>query len=355
MAIYDSLALSGTCTHTTPIIRSTSDGNGNYTYATLETNEPTVVGMPNPNPPTPSTKRRNVRRKALIVGINEYENPNNNLSGCVPDAIDMANTLKFLGFPPSKIKLLLNEQATTEGILKGLDWLIKSAAENDVLIFYYSGHGSQVADLNNDEEDSIDEILVPHDIDFHSGKYITDDMLFDRFTSRVPKSVRTDVILDSCFSGSATRSFGNRFSVGNGTLKQRYLPPSVDHQFRINSMVPALTNRNMFGDKTVNGPEEQIGQNNVLLAAGQPDQVVYETVFNGEVRGAHTYHMNNILREHKGDISRIDLYSQLRAAVATDGFVQIPNLEVPSVEMLELFPFRKLSEIDRYEEVKKKK
>lgn len=296
---------------------------------------------------------RYVRRRALVVGINVYENPNNNLNGCVPDAMDVAETLKGLGFPPTRIKLLLNEQATTEGILKGLDWLVKDAAENDVLIFYFSGHGSQIADLNNDEEDRVDEILVPHDINFRDGKYITDDMLFEKFTTKVPKSVRTDVVLDCCFSGSATRSIG-RFSLSNG-IKQRYLPPPVDHQFRLNSMIPALTNRNMLGDKTVNGPEEQIGQNNVLLSACQPDQLAYEAVFgsNNEIRGAHTFYLCNILRAHNGDISRMNLYSELRAAVANDGFPQIPNLEVPSIEMLEIFPFRKLSEIDRYSEIKK--
>ena len=299
----------------------------------------------------PTKKRRNVRRKALIVGINEYENPDNNLSGCVPDALDMAETLKSLGFPPTRIKLLLNEQATTEGILEGLDWLIKDALDNDVLIFYYSGHGSQVADLNNDEGgDRIDEIIVPHDINFREGKYITDDILFEKFTSKVPKTVRTDVILDSCFSGSATRSLG-RFNL-NSTMKQRYLPPPVDHQFRINSTIPALTNRNMFGDKTVNGPEEQIGQNNVLLSAGQADQVVYETVFGNQVRGAHTFYLTNILRAHNGQISRMDLYSELRAAISNDGFPQIPNLEVPSLQALEIFPFTKENQIDRYSEMK---
>lgn len=302
---------------------------------------------------TVTTKRRNVKRKFLGVGINEYENPNNNLDGCVADIKDSAKTLQMFGFPASRQKLLLNEQATTKGILQGLDWLVRDAADDDVLIFHYSGHGSQVADLNNEEHDRLDEIICPYDISWNDEKYITDDMLYEYFTNKVPKTVKTDALLDSCFSGTATRSISGintmLVSLKQGPIRQRYLPPPVNHRSRLQSMVPVMTEKNRFGHKTITD-----NQNNVIWSGCQEYQVSWELMLNGEVRGAFTYYLMDTLREFRGDVTRGDLYTQVRARMADDSFEQIPNLEVPNQEALELFPFRKSSELDRLSELKKK-
>lgn len=296
------------------------------------------------------TKRRNVKRKALFVGINQYENPNNNLSGCVADAQDMASTLKMFGFPASKQKMLINEQATTEGILKGLEWLTKDLANGDVCVFYYSGHGSQVADLNNEEQDRYDEIICPYDISWNGRKYITDDQLYDYFTRRLPSGVRTDVILDSCFSGSATRSI-SRFT--RTDMRQRYLVPPVNHRNRLNSMIPSFAEANLFGSRSVFGPDV-VKQDNVLWSGCQEDQVSWELDFNGQVRGAFTYYFCNILREFQGNATRRSIYGLLRERLHNDGFEQIPNLETPTEKALDIFPFRKASEIDQASELRKK-
>ena len=301
-----------------------------------------------------SKRRRNVRRKALIVGINEYQNPNNNLQGCVPDAQDMAATLRMLGFPASKQRLLINEQASTDGILAGLDWLTKDMASGDVCIFYYSGHGSQVADLNNEETDRLDEIICPWDISWNGRKYITDDQLYDYFSKKVSAGVRTDVVLDSCFSGSATRSFNLNSTLYN--RKQRYLPPPVNHRSRINSMIPTFSERLMFGARSVFGPDI-VKQNNVLWSGCQEDQVSWEMVLGGsgnQVRGAFTYYLCSILREFQGNASRREIYTLMRDRMNQEGFEQIPNLEGPSAEILDIFPFRKASEIDQASEMKKR-
>ena len=305
-----------------------------------------------------TTKRRNVRRKYLGVGINEYENPNNNLSGCVADIQDSANTLKGLGFPASKQKILINEQATTNGILKGLDWLVEGAVEGDVLIFHYSGHGSQVADLNNEEHDGYDEIICPYDISWNNDRYITDDMLYDFLTKRVPKGVRTDVILDSCFSGTATRSLGRDVITMNAgdwppdpkmIKRQRYLVPPVNHRNRLNSMVPVMTDKDRFGHKTITD-----NQNNVLWSGCQEYQVSWEMMLGNQVRGAFTYYLMNVLREFKGDVTRGELYSVVRSRMSDDSFEQTPDLQAPNAEALELAPFRKQSERDKPTEFKKR-
>ncbi len=126
--------------------------------------------------------------KAFLVGINDYAPvgaSGSDLNGCVSDAEDMANTLIICGFDSKDIRICTNKRATKEGILKGLNWLIKGAKKGDSLVFYYSGHGSQVADIDKDEIDRKDEILCPHDTDFATKTYITDDDLRNIFSKIV--------------------------------------------------------------------------------------------------------------------------------------------------------------------------
>jgi hypothetical protein len=291
----------------------------------------------------------------LIVGINDYENPANQLNGCVNDAYDVAETLKILHFPPSHIKLVLDRKATTKGILAGLSWLTKDAVAGDVLVFAYSGHGSYVVDLNDDELDKKDEIICPCDIDWDTETYITDDKLFEYFTKKCPPGVRCDVFLDSCFSGSATRSLNNN---RDEQRKQRFLPPPADHQFRANSMIPLFTDIKPFGRaittlETGKKDIEQVTQNNCLWSGCQEWQTSAEDYMDGKVRGVLTYYLMKIFRASNGDITRGQAYSILRSTIAKDGWDQVPNLEVPNAEAINIFPIRKISEVDRESEVKK--
>ena len=66
-----------------------------------------------------------MNNKALLVGINAYPNPNNNLRGCINDIIDMENFIasKNKVYPKENIKTLTDSRATKKGILSALDWL----------------------------------------------------------------------------------------------------------------------------------------------------------------------------------------------------------------------------------------
>jgi hypothetical protein len=74
--------------------------------------------------------------------------------------------------------------------------------------FHYSGHGSQVQDLNGDEEDGLDETIVPQDGRSGGVRDIVDDELDVIFSKLRARSAV--IVLDSCHSGTATRSFDIR-------------------------------------------------------------------------------------------------------------------------------------------------
>lgn len=87
-----------------------------------------------------------MNNKALLIGINAYPNPNNNLRGCINDIIDMENFIssKNKVYLKNNIKTLTDNKATKQGILAHLDWLLLGASAGDQILFHYSGHGAQL-------------------------------------------------------------------------------------------------------------------------------------------------------------------------------------------------------------------
>ncbi|MDH3402440.1 MAG: caspase family protein [Acidobacteriota bacterium] len=159
----------------------------------------------------------NGNRKALCVGIDDY--PTSPLGGCVNDAELWAQTLEGIGF--AEPVLLTDADATREGILTALGDLVDGAAPGDVLVFQYSGHGTQLPDLDGDEDDSNDESLCP--VDFDEGAFVIDDDLW-ALLGRLGEGVSLTVFLDCCHSGSATRVAAGRAARPRAsTAKARFL------------------------------------------------------------------------------------------------------------------------------------
>ena len=147
--------------------------------------------------------------RALLVGIDQYPKVKP-LEGSINDVQTMRQfALDTLGYRPDQIQVLLDGEATRAGILSALDrWLIEGSQPGDRVLFYYSGHGFQMPDADGDEKDRLDETLVSVDTEPDGqGGYrnmISDDELktrFDRLADR-----QTTVIIDSCHSGTITRS-----------------------------------------------------------------------------------------------------------------------------------------------------
>ena len=105
-------------------------------------------------------------KKALLVGINEYQSAND-LRGCVNDILDTHFSLRSLfNFQTKEIRVLTDSRATKDAIIHRLKWLVKNASQGDFLVFHFSGHGSQIRDRDGDEEltDHLDELICPHDM-----------------------------------------------------------------------------------------------------------------------------------------------------------------------------------------------
>ena len=77
-------------------------------------------------------------QRALLVGINKYRIPGAGLSGCVNDVTNVRDILlKYFRFTVKQIRMVADERATKEGILKRLRWLVKDAKAGDRFIISF--------------------------------------------------------------------------------------------------------------------------------------------------------------------------------------------------------------------------
>lgn len=286
-------------------------------------------------------------KKALLVGINRYPDPRNELKGCVNDVRQMEGTLKTrYGFPgDGNMRILTDARATTEAILDSLAWLTAGASPGDSLVFHYSGHGSQVPDKNGDETtDRLDEILCPYDLDWKHP--LTDDDLAAACAG-VPRGALLTVILDCCHSGTGLRDFvlsGNLHYLASLTrpanlehsgrtisrgdfVRPRGIPPSdapdrhrcLPHPETPNPTRPRRAARR-FG-VCVNRT------NAVLIAACRDDQTSADAWIAGGYHGALTYHLCRALGNEPRDLTYRALVSAAGTAISRAGFDQVPQLE----------------------------
>src|SRR5438094_1554223 len=178
-----------------------------------------VVALTGAFAPTVHHPPRPPRRLALLIGISDYKNfqpdgppGQSDLNGPANDVPRIKTSLRRYGFDgDSSVRVLLNAQASRQGITDGFKWLAQQATDTaDVVVIFYSGHGSFTKDLNGDEAlvtpgDTLDEALVPWDaMDIHDpAQLVIDDQIGNWLKALGTTNVT--LIIDGCFSGTATR------------------------------------------------------------------------------------------------------------------------------------------------------
>jgi hypothetical protein len=160
------------------------------------------------------------QRRALLIGINDYTASTirmaarpaapgrdwPNLGGAVNDVAILREMLVLLyGFDARDVVTLTDQAATREAILGAVErHLVAPAAKDDVLFFYYAGHGSQVRNTRSDEPDQLDESIIPADSRLGVSD-IRDKELRRLFNRMLDRGARLTVLLDSCNSASGAR------------------------------------------------------------------------------------------------------------------------------------------------------
>jgi len=157
-------------------------------------------------------------RSALLIGINDYSAKGlpvvgtpapgrdwPDLSGAVNDTVAMRDLLMLLhGFESRDVVTLNDQAATRNAILAAANRIAATAAKDDVIFFYFSGHGSQVKNSRSDEPDKLDESIIPAD-SRRGAPDIRDKELRRIFNAILDRGARLTVMIDACHSGSGAR------------------------------------------------------------------------------------------------------------------------------------------------------
>ena len=160
------------------------------------------------SPVSPEGDGKIRKRRALLIGIDRYRHVSS-LIGTTNDARAMkAFATSHLGFPDGDVKMLLDGEATRDNILAAIaEWLIDGTGPGDDVLLYYSGHGFQQIDENDDEIDRLDETLVPVDAvvgeDGVARGMIADDEIA-ALLAQLPGR-RVQLVIDACHSGTSDR------------------------------------------------------------------------------------------------------------------------------------------------------
>jgi len=252
-------------------------------------------------------------RSALLIGINDYTAsrlatvgaaaPNRdwpNLFGAVNDAAAMRELLLLLrGFDARDVVLLTDQSATRNAILAAANRLAATASKDDIVFFYFAGHGSQVKNSGSDEPDKLDESIVPAD-SRRGAPDIRDKDLRRIFNAILDRGAHLTVMIDACHSGSGAR--------GLFTLAR---PRGIRPDLR------DVADRRDYGPRPEN-------RGALVISASHDDEEARETRDHQTTHGAFTWAWMRAMRDAAPDESAAETFARAQARLRAEMPFQSP-------------------------------
>jgi len=255
-----------------------------------------------------------MKNKALLVGINKYPDPRNELRGCVNDILEMEHFIAETNKVYSKqnIKKLTNKEATKKEIITQIKWLIEGAEDGDQLLFHYSGHGAQLPTrFNSLEKDGLDEIICPYDFDGTNNTSLRDKEFAQLFAA-IPKGVHFVWISDSCHAEDLSRD-----------------PFKVDEEdFNANNThYRFFTGLHHFEQRVENIAPVISPLNGALLSACQSHELSADTYINKRFIGAFTHYLIENLNKYSDAKNIRSIIGLVNKDLEKKGYDQNPQSE----------------------------
>ncbi|KAH8101125.1 peptidase C14, caspase domain-containing protein [Cristinia sonorae] len=164
---------------------------------------------------SPPLSLRVPQKKALLIAVRygQLRDWNLELPATHRDPITTRNLLQDVyGWKSEDITILMDDgkhrDPTRDNIIQAMKELVMDAQSGDHFVFMFSGHGGQVADLDNDEDDGFDEVIWPSDIQLdqidltYQKNCILDDEIKKILVASLPAESRLVMLFDCCHSGT---------------------------------------------------------------------------------------------------------------------------------------------------------
>lgn len=266
-------------------------------------------------------------RRALLIAISQYRNPAWNLDGPSNDLAVMYRALtEQFGFGRDDIEILRDEEATRDGILAGFDRLIDRTRDDDIVVVFYAGHGSQMTCREGDEADGMDETLVPHDSGREGledgssdNKDITDDELHEILQRIGARTSYTTLIFDCCHAGTITRDpFATKLrSIESDERDPDELPPSP---IQTDAVTRSTRNAGPAGFLT-------LSDKYVLIAGCADGERSAEKRVGRDHFGALTWYLTREIAQATPGTTYRDVFERITGRVTADRAEQHPQME----------------------------
>ena len=150
-------------------------------------------------------------KHALLIGLGEYRDGRYFLEGPPNDVESIQRLLiSNWSFDPSQVRTLINQEATKGNIMTALGDLERSTRPGDLILFYFSGHGTSAFDPQNAGLglDKYTGALVPHDFRAAAGetiKTVRSRLLIGKqdlrpILERLDRDRQVVGLIDACYS-----------------------------------------------------------------------------------------------------------------------------------------------------------
>jgi len=247
---------------------------------------------------------------ALVVGIDDYT-AQRKLKGAVADARDIARSLQSLGV--ADLTVLIDQQATREAFLAGMERLVRNAKTDDLVIVSFAGHGTQLKEsVKNSKPDHLDEVYVLAKFDERISSGFAERIIGPEMKHWIAELDRKGVdvlfVADTCHGGGLTRDQDPRES-----------------EFSYRSIQVKQTAQDAL--QSVAAPEDSLADEDsfthlTFLAAVDRYSKAPEVAIDGQssLRGALSYAVARALqgvadRRGDGTVTRRDLIDYVRQVV----------------------------------------
>jgi Caspase domain len=281
------------------------------------------------------------RLYALLVAINNYKPPVPALRGCINDLQKVASYLEKESRDfEVHVHKLIDSEATKDNIVKAFTTHFEAANSDDVVLFYFSGHGTQEeADpvFWPVEEDHKLESLVCYDSYTLSPEQATFRLLADKelrfmISNLAKNGAHILMIFDCCHSGGNTK---NGFVGGDDVRERRFIcRDRLSQAFPVRAWKDFIFSESVSLDEVRNSSITQYltEGKHIQLAACQHDESAFEV--GGE--GIFTKNLLEILTRCEGSVTYYDLQSRIQNYIRYQ-FKQTPKAYVSGDDESSLF------------------
>ena len=208
-------------------------------------------------------------RKALIIGVSEYSNPEIEKLRGVPHDMQSATKIAVaMGIPEKNIKYIKNSEATKANIMAALKEAGDSTTEGTRAFVYYSGHGTRYPDPKTGE--CIDGLLT------YDAQAITNAEFANASRKLTQSSDKVITMIDACFSEGVV---GSKSKTRSLDLAQ--FSPKFQSKSNAEACKPVnVITRGLLPEVTRLGG---LQENFVQITSSRPDEVSYDDANAGGV------------------------------------------------------------------------